>query len=110
MVGVRLSLSVRKASLILGNSLAGGRVVVNPHVSSIPCSGTKEKSVEFLGLFTACAVTRAMSRAAKGQVDVDISGKREETVEGVAGTFLCYENKDCLPVASVPALEDPLHN
>ena len=84
-------------------------MVVNPHVSSIPCSGTEEKGVEFPGLFTACAVTQAMSRDAKGQVDVDTLVEREETFEGVAGTFLCDENKDCLPMASAPALEDLLH-
>ena len=33
-VGVRPSLLMRKVSLILGNDIAGGKVVVNPHVSS----------------------------------------------------------------------------
>ena len=57
------------------------KVVVNPHVSSIPCNGTEEKDVEeFPGLFAACAVTRAMSRVAKGQVEVDILVEREETL------------------------------
>ena len=35
-VRVRPSLPMRKGSLILGNDLAGGKVVVSPHVSSIP--------------------------------------------------------------------------
>ena len=64
-VGVRPSLPVRKVSLILGNDLAGEKVVGSPYVSSIPYSGSEEKTVEgFPELFTACAVTRAVSRAA----------------------------------------------
>ena len=107
-VGVRPSLPVRKVSLILGNDLAGGKVVVNPHVSSLPCGETKEKEVEeFPGLFSACAVTRARSRAAKCQVDTGIVAKGNETLEGIADTFLGDENKDCFSMASVPILEDP---
>ena len=109
-VGVRPSLPVRKVSLILGNDLAGGKVVVNPHVSSLPCGETKEKEVEeFPGLFSAYAVTRARPRAAKCQVDTGIVVKGNETLEGVADTFLGDENKDCFSMASVPVLEDPLH-
>lgn len=37
-VGVVPSLPVKKVSLILGNHLAGGNVVVNPQVFSIPYS------------------------------------------------------------------------
>ena len=64
-VGIRPSLPVRKVGFILGNDLAGGKLVVSPHVSSILYSGVEEKGVEeFPELFAAYAFTQAMSRAA----------------------------------------------
>ena len=108
-VGVRPSLPVRKVSLILGNDLAGEKVVGSPYVSSIPYSGSEEKSVEgFPELFTACAVTRAMSRAAQCQADTDSPVEREDTLEGLANPFLCNDNEGHSPSAMVPVLEDPL--
>ena len=50
--------------LILGNDLAGDKVVVDPQVLEIPCKDTKwEQGKQFEGLFPSCAVTRAMAKA-----------------------------------------------
>ena len=64
-IGVRSSLPVRGITVLLGNDLAGGRVVANPKVSDKPQmlsddGGTTKHLSE---LFPACAVTRAMQRA-----------------------------------------------
>ena len=64
-LGVRPSLPVQGVDLILGIDLAGGKVVASPHVSQAPCNEeTTINTREMSELFTACAVTRAMSRAA----------------------------------------------
>ena len=100
---------MRKVSLILGNDLAGGKVVVSPHVSNIPYCGSEEKSARFPKLFMACAVTRAISRAAQCPADTDSPVERKDTLEGLANTFLYDDNEGSSPSAVVPILEDPLH-
>lgn len=53
-MAVRLqpSLPVKGISLILGNDLAGDKVVVNPHVSDVPCKGAEwEIGKQMEGLF-----------------------------------------------------------
>ena len=63
-VGLRPCLPVKGISLILGNDLAGNKVVVNPQVLEIPCKDTKwEQAKRFEGLFLSCMVTRAMAKA-----------------------------------------------
>ncbi|KAK2548414.1 hypothetical protein P5673_031382 [Acropora cervicornis] len=49
--------------LILGNDLAGDKVVFNTVVTEKPCLEQSPDPVEkeILGLYLACAVTRAMS-------------------------------------------------
>ena len=109
-VGIKLSLPVRKVGFILGNDSAGRRVVVRPHVSSIPYSGVEEKGVEeFPTLFTACAVTRAMSRAAQGQAGTDPLLETKDTLEGLADTFLGDNDESGSLSAIDPVVEDPLH-
>ena len=88
-VGVRPSLPVQGVGLILGNDLAGGKVVVSPHVSQVPCNEeTAMNTGETSELFSACAVTRAMSRAASKQPITSISADQGDTLEGVTNTFL----------------------
>ena len=77
-VGLRPSLPVKGISMILGNDLAGERVVGNPQVSDAPCLTTqKEPSAH---LYPSCAVTRAMAKAAEkasqsnNQDEVTVSG------------------------------------
>ena len=64
MIGVRPSLPVPGISLLLGNHLAGDKVMVNPCVSPNPQVSTVQEDIEqhVPGLFPSCAVTRAMAR------------------------------------------------
>ncbi|KAJ8046965.1 hypothetical protein HOLleu_05822 [Holothuria leucospilota] len=63
-VGVRPTLPVKGVSLLLGNALAGGKVVANAILTDKPCdyNNTEQLEKEFQNLFPACAVTRAMSQ------------------------------------------------
>ena len=65
-VGVRPFLPFEGIHLLLGNDLAGGKVVANPLLTDKP---SVEQSIdpieqEIPGLYPACAVTRAMSKKA----------------------------------------------
>ena len=60
-VGVRPSLPVEGVSLLLGNDLAGEKVVVNPIVTDKPRFSDDPDDID-LEIFPACAVTRAMKR------------------------------------------------
>ncbi|XP_030835976.1 uncharacterized protein LOC115921856 [Strongylocentrotus purpuratus] len=78
-MAVRPSLPVEEVSIILGNDLAGDRVVSCPVVSSSPCesSETDELVAEFPVVFPACAVTRSMAKKVESEktsndVDVDL--------------------------------------
>ena len=59
-VGVRPTLPVEGISLLLGNDLAGDKVIMNPIVSEKPSYA--ENGVENKEVFPACAVTRAMQK------------------------------------------------
>lgn len=66
-LGIRPSLPVDGVTVILGNNLAGGRVwrevIPPPEVVPIPVSGNSDDLHQnFPEVFTACVVTRAMSR------------------------------------------------
>ncbi|KAJ8049627.1 hypothetical protein HOLleu_02455 [Holothuria leucospilota] len=63
-VGGRPTLPVKGVSLLLGNDLAGGKVVANAILTNKPCdyNNTEQLEKEFPNLFPACAVTRAMSQ------------------------------------------------
>ena len=65
-VGVRSSLPFDGIHLLLGNDLAGAKVVVNPLVSDKPSFDQSPDLVEqeFPDLFPACAVTRGMAKRA----------------------------------------------
>ncbi|KAJ8019806.1 hypothetical protein HOLleu_41546 [Holothuria leucospilota] len=82
-VGVRPTLPVKGVSLLLGNDLAGGKVVANAILTDKPCdyNNTEQLEMEFPNLFPACAVTRAMSQ--KLAVDDNLKhppSKSEDTV------------------------------
>ena len=64
MVGVRPSLPVPGISLLLGNDLAGDKVMVNPCVSYNPQLSSVQEEIEHQvpSVFPSCAVTRAMTR------------------------------------------------
>ena len=78
-VGVRPSLPVKGVSIILGNDLAGERVVPSPVVSERPCESDETNRLveEFPHVFPACAVTRSMAKNAESakktnELDVDL--------------------------------------
>ena len=87
-IGMRPSLPVEGISLILGNDLAGEKVMVDPRVVEKPRDNEKtEKLAEkFPGIFPASVVTRSMK--AKKEA-IKEQGKEEI---GLSGTFL--ENID----------------
>ena len=47
--------------LLLGNYLAGGKVLVKPEVTTVPLVSGSPHVLEYPEIFTACALTRAMS-------------------------------------------------
>ena len=63
-------------SLILGNDLAGSKVVANPQVLEIPCKEAKwEQEKQCEGLFPSCAVTCTMAKAIQNEAN---TGKDDE--------------------------------
>ena len=87
-IGMRPSLPVEGISLILGNDLAGERVMVDPRVVEKPRDDeeTERLAEKFPGIFPASVVTRSMK--AKKEA-IKEQGKEEI---GLLGTFL--ENID----------------
>ena len=87
-IGTRPSLPVEGISLILGNDLAGERVMVDPRVVEKPRDDeeTERLAEKFPGIFPASVVTRSMK--AKKEV-IKEQGKEEI---GLSGTF--FENID----------------
>ena len=87
-IGMRPSLPVEGISLILGNDLAGEKVMVDPRVVEKPRDNEKTERLaeKFPGIFPASVVTRSMK--AKKEA-IKEQGKEEI---GLSGTFL--ENID----------------
>ena len=83
-IGTRPSLPVEGISLILGNDLAGEKVMVDPRVVEKPRDDeeTERLAEKFPGIFPASVVTRSMK--AKKEV-IKEQGKEEI---GLSGTFL----------------------
>ena len=74
-VGIRPSLPSKGVHLLLGNDLAGDKVVVNPLLTNIPCIDQPPDPIkqEIPDLYPSCAVTRAMAKKAKqndGNIDL----------------------------------------
>ena len=77
-VGIRQSLPFKGVHLLLGNDLAGGKVVVNPLVTDTPCIDQSPDPIEqeLPDLYPSCAVTRAMAKKAmltENQSDIDLT-------------------------------------
>ena len=66
-VGIRPYLPFKGVHLLLGNDLAGDKVVVNPLLTSTPCVDQPPDPIEqeIPDLYPSCAVTRAMAKKAK---------------------------------------------
>ena len=77
-VGIRQTLPFKCVHLLLGNDLAGDKVVVNPLVTDTPCMDQSPNLIEqeLPDLYTSCVVTRAMAKKAmltENQSDVDLT-------------------------------------
>ena len=77
-VGIRPSLPFKGVHLLLGNDLAGDKVVVDPLLTSTPCIDQPPDPIvqEIPDLYPSCAVTRAMAKKAKqnnGMQDISLA-------------------------------------
>ena len=74
-VGVMSSLPVSGVHLLVGNDLAGDKVVVNPLVTANPClDQTDLIEIEISELYPGCAVIRALvSKALLNEVEISLS-------------------------------------
>ena len=77
-VGIRQTLPFKDVHLLLGNDLAGEKIVVNPLVADTPCMNQSPDPIkqELPDLYPSCAVTRAMAKKAmftENQSDVDLT-------------------------------------
>ena len=77
-VGIRPSLPFKGVLLLLGNDLAGDKVVVDPLLTSTPCVDQLPDPIEqeIPDLYPSCAVTRAMAKQAKqnnGMQDINLA-------------------------------------
>ena len=77
-VGIRQTLPFKGVHLLLGNDLAGDKVVVNTLVTDTPCMDQSPDPIEqeLLDLYPSCAVTRAMAQEAiltENQSDIDLN-------------------------------------
>ena len=75
-VGIRPSLPFKGVHLLLGNDLAGDKVVVNPLLTTIPCIDQPPDPIEqeIPDLYPSFAITRAMAKKAKqNELDIDLT-------------------------------------
>ena len=77
-IGITPSLPFKGVHLLLGNDLAGDKVVVNPLVTDTPNIGQKDDPIEqeIPDLHPSCAVTRAMAKKAilkDSNFDIDLT-------------------------------------
>ena len=77
-IGITLSLPFKGVHLLLGNDLAGDKVVVNPLVTDTPNIGQTDDPIEqeIPDLYPSCAVTRAMAKNAilkDSNFDIDLT-------------------------------------
>ena len=77
-IGIKPSLPFKGVHLLLGNDLAGDKVVVNPLVTDAPNIGQTDDPIEqeIPDLYPSCAVTRAMAKKAilkSSNSDIDLT-------------------------------------
>ncbi|KAM7406893.1 hypothetical protein PAMA_002878 [Pampus argenteus] len=112
-VGVSDEFPVGGVSFILGNDLAGGKVLLNPEVTAVPRSECPDELVEkFPGVFSVCAITRAMAgkqrqlqiESSDGEVELSDSFMAEDSLSALQS--LPSSHPVSLPPA-LPALPSP---
>ena len=77
-VGIRASLPLKGVHLLLGNNLAGDKVVVDPLLTSMSCVDQPPDAIEqeIPDLYPSCAITRAMAKKANqnnGMQDINLA-------------------------------------
>ena len=77
-IGIKPSLPFKGVHLLLGNDLAGDKVVVNPLVTDTPNIGQTDDPIEqeIPDLYPSCAVNRAMAKKAilkNSNSDIDLT-------------------------------------
>ena len=93
-VGTRPTLPIKGVSLLLGNDLAGGKVVADPKVTSKPITLVSTEKLEEVipGIFPSCAVTRAMAK--KAQEEPKDCKQSTDVLVDLSDTFLNNFNPD----------------
>ena len=93
-VGTRPTLPIKGVALLLGNDLAGGRVIANPKVTSKPVTLENVEKLEedSPGLFPSCAVTRAMAK--KAAEEPNANKQSEDILVDLSETFLANTDID----------------
>ena len=66
-VGTRPTLLIKGLSLLLGNDLAGGKVVADPKITSTPITLVSTEKLEEVipGIFPSCALNQDMAKKAQ---------------------------------------------
>lgn len=90
-VGVRPTLPVEGVSLLLGNDLAGNKVMVDPCLSRFPYV-SDSTSWETPGLFPACAVTCVMAKQAEKQSLLLANDQAKSHIVDISDTFLANDH------------------
>ena len=110
-VGVMETLPAKGVSMLLGNDLAGGKVIAEPKVVMEPVTSAETEKIEeeIPGVFPSCVVTRAQAR--KMAEDTRASIDTEDDLIDLSKTFLenkcnndlsCEDKKNRCPIADVP--------
>lgn len=90
-VGIRPSLPVKEISMLLGNDIAGGRILPGLIVSHVsPASCSDDLSTRFPEVFSSSVVTRAMAQKAR-----DTQVEEQNDFIGLSDTFLVQSPPVC---------------
>ena len=84
-IGVRESLPYKDIQLLLGNDLAGDKVIVNPLITAKPCvdQTCDQSEQDDSRSYLACAITRAMNKKA-----LKINKDNDECLVDLSDTFV----------------------
>ena len=97
MVGVMETLPAKGVSMLLGNDLAGGKVIGEPNVAMEPVTSAETEKIEeeISGVLPSCVVTRAQARkmAEHSGASIDI----EDDLIDLSKTFLENKHSNDLP-------------
>lgn len=111
-VALRPSLPFEGISVILGNDLAGGRILAHPRVTLVPMlEAPDELAQRFPQVFPSCAVTRAMSKRLSEDIPCTLTEMKQPRAVELSETFMHdlesmipkpKEVETCVSVPDVP--------